>query len=282
MKGIFFFLVTMMMYTTGLQAADDYFPAGPETFKNVAYGKYPAQMMDVYLPAGRSITTTAALILLHGGGWVSGDKSDFQAYVDSFQRRFPTYAIFNLNYRLATLAYTNLYPTQEEDVKAALAFIYNKRNEYNISDQFILLGASAGGNLALLQGYKQTTPVKARAIINFFGPADMAALYRSADVRTRAALQVFFGGSPSTNPTNYTNASPVHFVTAQAPPTLILYGGADRLVPPAQNKLLQLKLEQASVAHKVVYYPTLGHGWHGEKLTDSFNHIASFLEMYVN
>jgi acetyl esterase/lipase len=282
MKNVFISLLSMIILNTGLLAAGNGYPVRAEIFKNVAYGKYPAQKMDVYLPQGRTTSSTPALILLHGGGWISGDKADFQAYVDSFRRRFPNYAIFNVNYRLATLSYTNLYPTQEEDVKAAMAFIYNKRNEYHISDQYILLGASAGGNLALLQAYKQSQPVRARAVINFFGPADMKALYHSADLHMRSALQIFMGGSPVSNATNYTNASPIHFISAQTPPTLILYGGADRLVPPAQNKLLQTKLEQARVAHKVVYYPTLGHGWYGEKLTDSFNQIAAFLKSYVN
>lgn len=281
MKNLFFYFVIMTLFTKDLRASGNNFPAGPETIKDVAYGQYPAQKMDVYLPAGRTIGTTPVLILLHGGGWISGDKSDFQPYVDSFQRRFPNYAIFNVNYRLATFSYTNLYPTQEEDVKAALAFIYNKRNDYLVSDRFILLGASAGGNLALLQGYKQSQPVRAKAVINFFGPADMTALYHSADPRMRTALQAFMGGTPASNPGNYTNASPVHFITAQTPPTLLLYGGADRLVPPAQNRLLENKLQQARVPHKTVYYPALGHGWYGEKLSDSFDQIETFLKTYV-
>ena len=135
---------------------------------NVAYGSNAQQTMDVYLPANRSTTATKVIIMIHGGGWNTGDKSDFNAYVDSLKKREPSYAIFNINYRLANAP--DIFPAQEQDVKAAVEFIYNKRSEYMISDKFVLIGASAGAHLALLQGYKYATPVRPRAIIDFFGP----------------------------------------------------------------------------------------------------------------
>src|SRR5258705_7147659 len=139
-----------------------------KTELNVGYGTDPMQKMDVYLPASRTTTATKVIILIHGGGWSSGDKADFTAYVDTLKKRIPGYAIFNINYRLATGA-VNLFPTQENDVKAAIEFIYNKRSEYIISDKFVLLGTSAGGHLSLLQAYKYSTPVKIKAIVDFFG-----------------------------------------------------------------------------------------------------------------
>ena len=115
---------------------------------NVSYGTNAQQKMDVYLPATRSATTTKVMIMIHGGGWNTGDKVDFNEYVDSLKKREPSYAIFNINYRLANTP--DLFPAQELDVKAAVEFIYNKRQEYNISDKFVLVGGSAGGHLALL------------------------------------------------------------------------------------------------------------------------------------
>lgn len=250
-----------------------------QTIRDVAYGKDHAQTFDAWLPEGRTSSSTPALILIHGGAWVNGDKADFRPYVDSFQKRFPNYAIFNINYRLVTFSYGNLYPTQENDIKQAVEFINNKREEYHISDKFILLGASAGSNLALLQAYKQPTP-KIKAVIDFFGPSDMSALYQSANDNIRTAMEVFMNGTPSSNATNYTNASPVNFVTAQSPPTLILYGGRDRMIPASQHSALQQKLEQMGVANKIIVYPSYGHGWYGERLTDSFDQIGLFLEKY--
>src|SRR5690348_1751958 len=89
---------------------------------NVAYGTDAAQKMDLYLPAGRSTDSTKLIILVHGGAWISGDKSDFALFLPIIQQRFPGYAVANINYRLATTA-ANHFPTQENDMKAAVDFL---------------------------------------------------------------------------------------------------------------------------------------------------------------
>lgn len=67
-----------------------------------AYGTDATQKMDVFLPEGRSTATTKVVVLIHGGSWSSGDKSDFTDYFDTLKKRVPGYAIFSINYRLAT------------------------------------------------------------------------------------------------------------------------------------------------------------------------------------
>src|SRR5215218_9499094 len=71
-----------------------------KTTLNVAYGTDPLQNMDIYLPAGRSTATTKVMIMIHGGAWASGDKTELNPYVDTMKRRMPDYALFNINYRL--------------------------------------------------------------------------------------------------------------------------------------------------------------------------------------
>src|SRR6185436_7956948 len=169
-----FFIITVI---SSCKKDDDTDQDQSVTMLNISYGTNPQQKMDVYLPANRSTTITKVIIMIHGGGWNSGDKSDFNAYVDSLKKREPSYAIFNINYRLANTP--DIFPAQEQDVKAAIEFINSKRQEYRVSDKFVLVGASAGAHLALLQGYKYSTPVKPKAIIDFFGPTDLVALYNN-------------------------------------------------------------------------------------------------------
>ena len=253
-----------------------------QTYLNVSYGTDASQNMDVYLPAGRTTAATKVMIMIHGGAWSSGDKTDFNAYVDTLKIRQPDYAIFNINYRLATFA-GNFFPTQENDVKAAFDFIVSKTTEYKISQKIVLLGASAGGHLALLQGYKYTSPVKAKAVSDFFGPTDMADLYNHpADPTLLPLLVLLLGGTPATNPAMYQQSSPINFVKAQSPPTIILQGGVDPLVPVSQATSLNAKLQTMSVAHQYVFYPTEGHGWVGANLTNSFSAIQTFLAANVN
>ena len=251
------------------------------TMLNVSYGTNTQQKMDVYLPANRSSLDTKVMILIHGGGWNSGDKSDFNAYVDSLKKREPSYAIFNINYRLANTP--DLFPAQELDVKAAIDFIYSKRQEYMVSDKFVLVGASAGGHLALLQGYKYSTPVKPKAIIDFFGPTELINMYNNPP-NPLVPLLLFSvtGHTPTTNNSLYTQSSPVNFISSQSPATMILHGGIDIVVSPSQSVLLDTKLFISGVIHQYVFYPTEGHGWVGANLSDSFNKIQAFLAANVN
>lgn len=257
-------------------------PLPEKTELNVAYGADAAQKMDVYLPAGRNTSSTKVLIMIHGGGWTQGDKSEFTAYVDTLKRRLPGYAIFNINYRLATGS-ANFFPTQENDVKAALDFIYSKRNEYAISDKYVLLGASAGGHLALLQAYKYTTPVKIKAVVDFFGPTELVNMYNNPPnpLIPLLLLQVT-GGNPTTHAALYQQSSPLNFVTAQSPPTIILHGGVDIVVAPSQSVLLRNQLQTTGVVHQYVFYPTENHGWTGPNLADSFDKIQAFITANVN
>ena len=94
-----------------------------KTMLNVSYGTSSEQQMDIYLPANRNTTSTKVLVMIHGGGWNSGDKSDLTQYADTMRKRLPDYAVFNINYRLALGS--NLFPTQENDVKSAIQFIIN-------------------------------------------------------------------------------------------------------------------------------------------------------------
>lgn len=254
-----------------------------QSYTDVAYGGDPKQKMDIYLPADRTAAATKVIILIHGGGWTIGDKADFTVYADTLKKRLPGYAIFNINYRLASGS-SNLFPTQENDVKAAVEFIYTKRNEYSISNKLVLLGASAGAHLSLLHAYKNTTPVKIKAVVDFFGPADLTDMYNNpaSVLAPPAALAAAIGATPSSNPTLYQQSSPINFVTAQSSPTIILQGGVDPLVSPSQAVALQTKLQSLGVIHQYVFYPSETHGWIGATLTHSFDAIQSFLEVNVN
>lgn len=249
---------------------------------NVSYGTNALQKMDIYLPAGRTVAATKVMILIHGGGWNQGDKADFTPFVDTLKKRLPNYAIININYRLAD-GVANFFPTQENDVKAAIEFIYGKRTDYAISDKFVLLGASAGGHLSLLHAYKYSTPVKIKAVVDFFGPADLVDMYNNpANPLVPLLLLQVTGGNPTTHATLYQQSGPINFVTAQSPPTIILHGGVDIVVSPAQSVLLKNKLQTSGVTNQYVFYPTENHGWTGANLTDSFDKIGVFLAANVN
>lgn len=248
-----------------------------QTHLNIPYGKDTLQRMDIYLPANRTTDSTKSLILIHGGGWISGSKADFVTYIDSFKARLPDYAIFNINYRLVNGS--NLFPTQENDVKAAIDFIVGNAEKYHVSkDHFALLGFSAGAHLALLQAYKNPSP-GIKAVVDYFGPTDLVAMYNNPwHPLVPLALQMITGKLPEHDKTIFEQSSPAHFVSKASPPTLILHGGKDVVVNVSQSKLLAQKLKEAGVKHELYIYPFEGHGrWYGQSQLSSFDKIKVFL-----
>lgn len=259
-------------------ATNENLPA--KIISDLAYGKDAKQKMDVYLPEGRSGDSTYSLILIHGGGWNSGNKSDFASYIDSFRRRIPGYAIFNINYRLFNGGHR--FPSQEEDIRAAMEFIASRTGEFNVAkDKFILLGASAGAHLALLQAYKNNDPA-IKAVIDFFGPTDLTSMYENPwHPYVTMALEMITGTTPSKNAGLYKESSPVSYIKPSSPPTLIFHGAKDQVVDVSQSKLLREKLDKAGVKNELVIYPSHRHGWYGTSLSNSFDRIESFLKENV-
>jgi acetyl esterase/lipase len=247
--------------------------------------------MDVYLPANRSTASTKVLVMIHGGAWSSGDKADFSVLTngmvitDTMKNRLPDYAIFNINYRLSTGA-ANLFPTQENDVKSALQFIFDKSADYVISNKYVLVGASAGAHLAMLQGYKYTAPVKPKAIVSFFGPSDLVDMYNNpagGNTTLTLALGAVVGATPTGNPALYSSSSPVTYIAAGVPPTILLHGSNDPLVSASQSLAVKNKLTTAGVVNQYVLYPGKGHGddWGDAIYKDAFNNIQAFLTANV-
>lgn len=250
--------------------------SGTDTFLNIAYGESAAQRMDIYLPANRSPAQTGSLILLHGGGWNSGSRYSLSAYIDSFKIRMPGYAIFNVDYRLVSS--NTSFSAQEKDIKTAVDFIATHADAYKINtEKFVLVGVSAGAHLALLQAYKNILP-KIVAVIDFFGPSDLTAMYHNPwNTMIPHLMESLIGGTPETNAV-YRDLSPVSFINAATPPTLIFHGRQDYVVNISQSQILQQKLQQAGVVNKLVVYKNEGHGWFDNTLSDSFDKIEVFLK----
>ena len=94
-------------------------------------------------------------------------------------------------------------------------------------------------------------------------------------------LIVVVGNSYTGNPSIYTQSSPVNYITAQSPPTIVLQGLMDELVSPSQSTILIDKLNTAGVSHQLVTYPNEGHGFSAADNTDALNKIMPFLATYV-
>lgn len=288
MKLLFVCLVTLVSISSCKKEDSSVVPdkITAVILSNISYGSDPLQKMDAYLPANRSTTNTKVIVMIHGGGWTTGDKADYKRFADTLQRRFPDYAVFNINYRLSASP-VNLFPTQEMDVKAAIEYIYSKRNEYLISAKFAMIGESAGAHLSMLYAYKYNIPVKIKAVASFFGPADLTEMYNNpvnGNTTISLVLAQAIGGTPNTNATMYTQSSPVNFITSTSGvPTILLHGSQDALVSPSQSQLVRNKLIAAGIATEYVLYPGKDHGydWDDATFYNAFNRIEAFFISYM-
>ena len=247
---------------------------------NISYGSNAAQIMDVYLPAGRDTANTKVLLFIHGGSWSSGDKSDFDSAISSIKKSLTDYAILNINYRFAGSG-ANRFPAQMEDIQSAINFMESNAGSYKINtSKIVLVGASVGAHLALLQGYKNNSNGKIKAVIDLFGPTDLTTLYNNHPVpaASQPVLINFLGATPATNATSYQQASPINFITAGTVPTLIFHGSADFIVPISQSITLKTKLDAAGVKASMITYPNEGHGWYGASLADTVEKIVAFIK----
>ena len=251
---------------------------------DVAYAATSTQQkMDVYLPADRSTATTYAVVMIHGGSWSGGDKSDFNTNIPELRQLLGNYAVFNLNYRLANGS-TILLQQQTDDINTALDFITAKASDYKINtSKLALMGASAGAHLALLKSYRFNSDARIKATVDLFGPTDMAWMYNSHPVPslTQPVIVNVIGGTPAINATGYTNGSPINFVNATCPPTIIFHGTIDPVVPISESSKLQAKLLLNGVVNQFVTYTGEQHGWTGANLTDTYNKAVAFIKNYV-
>lgn len=248
-------------------------PSSYNEILNVSYDDNSNQVYDIYLPENRTLETKV-IILVHGGGWISGDKEDMNGFKDSILRDLPGYAVVNINYRLAD-ENTPPHPMQVNDISTVINHLKANRNEYVISENYGLIGVSAGAHLSLLWSYAYDAENNINMVASIVGPTNLAdpEYLNSTDPELQAIINLY---SIDKSPSFLRQVSPYHQVTSKAPPTILFYGGQDPLVPISQGSDLDKKLTALNVVHEFNLYPEEGHGWTGLKLFDTWNKLKMF------
>lgn len=241
-----------------------------------SYGSDPKQNLDVYLPSGRSQSDTPLLIYIHGGGWIDGDKSEFLQVKAIMESEFPGYAFVSLNYRLFDFVTgRNGILDQEQDIIAAFDYIESQLSEWNISDDFVVSGASAGGHLALLHAYKNNTSDLKAAVV-FFPPTELAELFPFNNF-TSLGLTALLGGTPASANQVYLESSPLTHIDPTDIPTIFFHGDQDTVVPISQSQLLKQKLQNENVRHQFTVVQGQGHGFTPQTYTRLFKEAKEFI-----
>lgn len=246
--------------------------------KDVSYGADKYQKFDLYLPANRSMATKV-LILVHGGGWSAGDKTELNDIKDFLRQDLPEVAVVNMNYRLAD-AENNPYPMQLDDITTVIDHLRLNASDYVISHDYGFLGVSAGAHLSLLWSYAFDVKKEVKMVCSIVGPTNFMDpfYFDTTDPNIKNLLNLF--GEEATIDF-LKNVSPYYKVTASAPPTLLFYGKQDPLVPVSQATMLKERLQQLGVPHDYTLYENGGHGWIGPELLDTAIKLQQFVQTYL-
>lgn len=248
---------------------------------DITYGSDELQTYDLFLPADRSSETTDLVLLIHGGGWTSGDKSDINGIVDLLQSTMPSYAIANMNYRL-DIDPNQLFVDHMDDVDAVINDLMGQNEDFGISNNIMLAGVSAGGHMTLLYAYSRNDNGYVKVAGNIIGPTNfLDPSYVDSDnptfIATIAAI-VAATGRPLTDLDFYNAVSPLHFVDGATIPTIQFLGDEDPLIPLTQGTSLQDELNSARVVNDLIIYEGEGHGWTDpDNWTDTAERFAAFV-----
>jgi len=276
----------------GLEDKADLAPQVPESIeelKDIEYKKAGEKSLqfDIYRP--KNLVKPAPLLLfIHGGGWKGGKRSDYLIYLVDFAKR--GYVTATVSYRLLN---DGPYPACAQDISDAVKWFYENGEKYGYDrDRIALVGGSAGAHLALLTAYgwgrevrdsvsgDSLTPAHhIKAVVDIYGPFDMTTEY----ARVHPLVTNFIGASYDSIPELYEEASPSKYLDKYDPPTLILHGTTDKLVPVSQSDTLKARLDRLGVPNEYYRLPLWPHTMDVVKRVNDYcqERMTEFFKKYL-
>ncbi len=252
---------------------------------------------DVYRPAGDEVRPT--ILWIHGGALIMGSRS--QLALDQVEHYLKAgYNVVAIDYRLAP---ETKLPAIIEDLQDAYRWVCDQGPNLFHADphRIAVIGHSAGGYLTLMAGF--CVNPRPKALISFYGYGDITGAWYSrpdpfynqqpavAPAEAYSAVgdtmvtesgagssrgrfylycrqqglwpKLVAGYDPDTEPHAIAPFCPVHNVTKEYPPTLLLHGAQDTDVPVEQSVLMAQVLERQEVVHQLIILPNHGHGFVG-------------------
>jgi len=259
--GYHFEVLDYLAVGVGLEDLINQYPEVPEdieAIKDIEYKNVNGKSLQLDLYKPKNLAGPAPLLVfIHGGGWKGGKRSDYLVYLVAFAQK---------GYMTATVSYRLLkdapYPACVEDITDAVQWFFKNGDTYGYDpDRICLIGGSAGAHLSLLAAYgwgedrwkNDSIPANEsnhgiKAVVDIYGPVDLTTPY----AQSQSLVTNFIAHSWQERPDLYREASPIRYVTSDDPPTLILHGTSDNLVPVSQSDTLKARLDNLGIP--CVYY----------------------------
>ena len=230
-------------------------PASVKVERDIVYARYGSRevKLDLYLPKQPAPGKIPCIVVVHGGGWRSGDKSRFAHIAGALAEQ--GFATACIGYRLLPEVE---FPAPVVDCKAAVRWVRANAAKHGIDpDRIGAIGGSAGGHLVAMLGTSDTvaslegdgghagTSSRVQAVVAMATPADLTRMGDRQNLGAELAKLV----------------SPVTHVTKNSAPVLLLHGTKDTLVPMAQSELLLEKYRAAGAPAELVKIESGAHAF---------------------
>jgi len=235
-------------------------PSNIQGFNDIEYKNVNGKSLQIDVYKKKELKEKAPLLVfIHGGGWRSGKRQDYLVYLFDYAEK--GYVTATVSYRLKK---DSIYPAAIEDVMDAVDFLFQNGETYGYdTSRVALIGGSAGAHLSLLAAYGWENPRiagngskhRVKAVVDIYGPVDMTTEY----AQTQRLVTGFTGHPYNEKPKLYWEASPAKYLNVTSPPTLILHGTSDNLVPVSQSDTLKARLGRIGVPCEYYRLPLWPH-----------------------
>ncbi|QEG24888.1 sulfatase-like hydrolase/transferase [Mariniblastus fucicola] len=233
------------------------------------------EKLDLYRPEkNESNALLPAVLIIHGGGWGKGDKGREREFVSGITLAKAGYVAISVNYERRK---GKRWPGNLHDCKNAVRWLRTNAEELGVDSENIgVIGGSAGGHLALMVAYtgdhSKLSPNdlypdvsdKVSACVDMYGITNLLTR-RVTDEKGNPTDELkkhrLFSKNRDEAPVMWRNASPVTYIDANTPPTLILHGTKDKTVDRDQSKELYAALQNAGVESELKMIEGAGHAW---------------------
>ena len=237
------------------------------------------------------------VVLIHGGGFTGGTRNEEPAWTQFYNDR--GYVVFDVDYRLATATY-HTWDKAAPDIATAIVWIGNHAADYHVDmSKLIIAGASAGGGLALqvaygiqdgtLKAYEPGLLAQAKAVVAIFPAQDMTAIWNSTTsflgIDNHQVGEEYIGGSPQAYPQAYATVDVSHHITRHSPPTIVIAGQHDHVIPYESQVQFVDDLTKMGVPHEFISIPFNDHFFvfrpGGISGQIAFQGVGQFLDTYA-
>lgn len=232
-------------------------PDGLAVARDVAYGPDPHQTLDIAYARSPS-RPRPAILMIHPGGWMQGDKSAYHPRMAEFARL--GYATVSVNFRPSGAA---TFPAAIDDCRLALRWLRARAAEFGIDPARIgATGWSSGAHLAMLLAVTDEGPDRLRAAVCVSGVYDflLEARGRFPNAEDDEAVVRFLGAPPRRIPDVARRASPLRHLSADDPALFVVHGELDRRIDVEQARGFETASRALGRKDEVLVLPDGDHG----------------------